>query len=54
MCGDYLAQIIDLSILMGSPPPVRGLRRDYAILGPVDRITPACAGTTQEFDFLHL
>ena len=46
VCGDYLNNLDDATVTLGSPPRVRGLRPASAGADGRRRITPACAGTT--------
>ena len=44
--GDYTIQTLNQSLYEGSPPPTRGLPSHSAQIFPLNRITPAHAGTT--------
>ena len=46
MCGDYVPSTSPPTTTEGSPPHVRGLPADIFRFFALDRITPACAGTT--------
>ena len=46
MCGDYQLIFSGFSLLIGSPPHVRGLLSSPWPWNSRGRITPACAGTT--------
>ena len=46
MCGENLNLRPDSSIILGSPPPVRGKLDESDPIAKLARITPACAGKT--------
>lgn len=49
MCGDYRIRRREIVYILGSPPPVRGLRYSVILRWIKVRITPAYAGTTNEY-----
>ena len=56
VCGENDRQRVPRNRQRGSPPRVRGKRRDASSCGEFRRITPACAGKTKKKDipFLHV
>ena len=53
-CGEYLPVPVIALVATGSPPPVRGIRKDQNLYNAACGITPARAGNTpQIFLFLH-
>ena len=54
MCGDYLIQTFTRFDKLGSPPHVRGLRISISFRCSNIRITPACAGTTWDDNYVNM
>ena len=50
MCGDYNFNMRIWRLHWGSPPHVRGLLPLHGVKFSHGRITPACAGTTQDLE----
>ena len=46
VCGENFLNFLPIKFFTGSPPRVRGKRRDKACADLRPRITPACAGKT--------
>ena len=46
MCGDHVCVSIDILVIRGSPPHVRGPPSILSVISMSAGITPACAGTT--------
>ena len=48
MCGEKLLDLLGSGLLYGSPPRVRGKGSRSGFLYAASRITPACAGKSEE------
>ena len=51
LCGEYSLRQNNTRSLVGSPPPMRGILKNYQMVKPDHRITPAYAGNTNRMCF---
>ena len=49
LCGEKDSPLLNSTLILGSPPPMRGKDREPADTGCTDGITPAYAGKRSKF-----